>query len=71
LFANVLKKFFTVRFKFENNMGTNHLNTGTAEMITDVKTAIERSSATLLGDVVGATALVIMLVVGLHLPGLI
>ena len=40
-------------------------------MITDVKTAIERSSATLLGDVVGATALVIMLVVGLHLPGLI
>lgn len=39
-------------------------------MITDLKSAIERSSNTLLGDFFGAAALVVMLYVGLHLPGL-
>lgn len=40
-------------------------------MFTEVKTAIFRSSDTLIADFIGAGALVVMLVVGLHLPGLI
>jgi hypothetical protein len=39
-------------------------------MFIELKSAIERSSATLLGDFIGASALVLMLIVGLHLPGL-
>lgn len=39
-------------------------------MLIELKSVIERSSATLLGDFIGAAALVLMLIVGLHLPGL-
>ena len=38
--------------------------------MTELKSAIERSSATLIGDFLGAAALVVMLLVALHLPGL-
>lgn len=37
-------------------------------MITELKSVIERSSATLLGDFFGVAALVVMLFVGLNLP---
>ncbi|MEM1387757.1 MAG: hypothetical protein AAF748_14670 [Pseudomonadota bacterium] len=36
-------------------------------MIADLKTALARTSPSILGDLVGATALVAMLVVGLNL----
>jgi hypothetical protein len=39
-------------------------------MLNELKLVIERSSTTLLADFVGAAALVLMLIVGLHLPGL-
>lgn len=39
--------------------------------MTELKSAIERSSATLLGDFIGAAALIVMLVVGLYLPSLV
>jgi hypothetical protein len=39
-------------------------------MLTELKSIIERTSPTLLGDFAGATALVVMLIVGLHLPQL-
>ena len=37
-------------------------------MITELKAALSRSSATLLQDALGALSLVILLVGGLHLP---
>ncbi len=40
-------------------------------MLSDLKEAIARSHATLAQDLVGAAALTVMLVVGLHLPNLI
>lgn len=40
-------------------------------MIAQIKTAIHRSRDTLVQDAVGAGALVVMLLVGLHLPGFI
>ncbi len=39
-------------------------------MLIELKSVIERSSATLLSDFAGVLALVVMLIVGLHLPGL-
>ena len=40
-------------------------------MLADLKSAVSRSSATLASDALGAMALIVMLVVGLHLPALI
>lgn len=40
-------------------------------MFTDLKAALTRSSHTLAQDFAGAVALVVILVVGLHLPGLV
>lgn len=40
-------------------------------MVRDIKESLGRSAPTLAQDFLGATALVAMLVVGLHLPGLI
>jgi hypothetical protein len=37
-------------------------------MIEQIKSAIENSRATLLSDAIGAMALMVILVVGLHLP---
>lgn len=39
-------------------------------MFAQITTALNRCRNTLLEDTVGAAALVVMLVVGLHLPGL-
>jgi hypothetical protein len=46
-------------------------NKGAAAMITQFKETLHRSRDTLLQDAVGAGALVVMLLVGLHLPGFI
>lgn len=70
MFANVLKKFFTKGYVFENKEATN-LQTGVAQMLNELKEILDRTSSTLLSDFAGAAALVIMLVVGLHLPGLV
>ena len=40
-------------------------------MIRQIKTVAARSADTLLQDAIGAAALMVMLVVGLHLPGLV
>lgn len=40
-------------------------------MLAQIATALHRSRNTLLADAVGATALVVMLMVALHLPGII
>lgn len=40
-------------------------------MTQDIKTAIIRSSDTIIADAIGATALLVMLFVGLTLPGLV
>jgi len=40
-------------------------------MLSQIKTTLTDSHATLLQDAVGAAALTVMLIVGLHLPGLI
>ncbi len=40
-------------------------------MLRQIKNTAERSSDTLVGDFVGAAALMVTLVVGLYLPGLI
>ena len=37
----------------------------------EFKSALKRADATLLQDAVGASALVVMLLVALHLPGLL
>ncbi len=37
-------------------------------MLTQIRSIASRAQATLLQDVIGAMALVVMLVVGLHLP---
>jgi len=79
LFANVLKKFFTGRAENENKGSTN-----TAEcdqqtqdspearaMIEQIRNTIQQSPTTLLQDAVGAAALIVMLIVALHMPGLI
>lgn len=37
-------------------------------MFRQIKTVVERSRDTLLADAIGATALMVILIVGLHLP---
>jgi len=39
-------------------------------MLIELKSIVQRTSPTLLGDFAGAAALVVMLIVGLYLPGL-
>lgn len=40
-------------------------------MMTQIRTSFQRTQATLLQDAAGVGALVVMLVIALHLPGLI
>ncbi|WP_256369761.1 hypothetical protein [Tropicimonas sp. IMCC6043] len=40
-------------------------------MFSDLKQIIDRSEATLLADALGAVALMVILVAGLHLPALV
>ncbi|SFU14387.1 hypothetical protein [Sedimentitalea nanhaiensis] len=39
-------------------------------MFSQIKTTLHRSQDTLLQDAAGASALIVMLLVGLHLPGI-
>ncbi|WP_263405979.1 hypothetical protein [Histidinibacterium aquaticum] len=39
-------------------------------MTQDIRTAIQRSKETILGDAIGALSIAVMLLVGLSLPGL-
>lgn len=41
------------------------------QMAKDIKTAIVRSSGTIIADAIGAAALLVMLFVGLSLPGMV
>lgn len=69
MFANVLKKFFTGRTQYENKTAT-ATPERIAAMIDDVRNALSRNPATLARDFAGAGALVVILLVGLSLPGL-
>lgn len=40
-------------------------------MLSEIKTLIARAESSLLGDALGAVALLVGLVAGLHLPGLV
>ena len=40
-------------------------------MLTQIKTIVERSQDTIWQDAIGAVALMVMLVAGLHLPGVV
>ena len=68
MFANVLIKFFTERFGYENKEATQM--TRSFEMTKDLTSALKRARGTLAEDAAGLAALVGMLVVGLNLPTL-
>ena len=70
LFTYVLIKFFTERFKSENKGATQRIGKE-SPMFHQIKAAAIRSNDTLLGDAIGGAALIVMLVVGLFLPGLV
>ena len=55
-----------MRTKGQQNLNQ-HL-TGTTDMLKDLKDTLLRSHATLAQDVAGLSALVVILLVGLHLP---
>jgi hypothetical protein len=66
VFQNVLKKFFTVRGKYENNQATRNRR---AAMIARIKTLTARAEPSLAGDIAGLAALFLMLFAALALPG--
>jgi hypothetical protein len=70
LFANVLKKFFTPGFSCENKSATKTLPE-VPIMLEDLKSALGRAPATLAGDMAGGTALVILFLTALYLPGFV
>lgn len=69
MFTNVLKKFFTERFRYENKVAT-EIKQGPPPMLNDLKATVSRNPMTLVKDAAGAVSLVLILVMGLHLPGL-
>jgi len=69
LFSNVPKKFFTCCSLYENKEATRTERDMT--FYQTLKAIALRSQATLAQDAAGAAALIVMLVVGLHLPGLV
>jgi hypothetical protein len=69
LFQNVLKKFFTNLTKNENKVATNR--EVPMSTLSELLSAATRTRHTLINDTVGAAALVVILVTGLHLPSLI
>jgi hypothetical protein len=70
LFSNVLTKFFTGGKEYENKgaTDTDRPKGKDRPMIEQIKDAVTRSRDTLLSDAIGAMALMVILVVGLHLP---
>jgi hypothetical protein len=68
-FANVLKKFFTGGRQNENKEATRYQRKEQT-MFRQIKATAIRSSDTLLGDFLGAAALMVTLIAGLWVPGL-
>jgi hypothetical protein len=64
-FTNVLKKFFTTCFRYENKEATETED----NMLSDIKTILTRSRATLIEDATGVAVLFTFLLIGLHLSG--
>jgi hypothetical protein len=67
MFTNVLKKFFTERSKYENNMATRM----EIAMKDAVKTILASNGRGALEDAVGVIALFVLLFAVLSLPGTI
>lgn len=69
MFTNVLKKFFTgapqVWEQSSNRTEEEH------QMAEQIKTALHRSRDTIVADALGVAALMVLLIVGLALPGLV
>jgi hypothetical protein len=70
MFANVLKKFFTGRSVYENKEATILTASRKTDMMTELKAVFARSAGTMVQDLAGVTALMVILVAALHLPGL-
>ena len=75
MFTFVLKKFFTIFRKFENNSATNAARPlpdlakkDTIEM-QELKETISRNAATLPSDFAAVVALVVIVYAGLNAPG--
>jgi hypothetical protein len=67
LFSFVLKKFFTSRRENENKGATDTSRQEPA-MIATLRNTARRNAHTLAEDALGAVALIVTLVAGLHLP---
>ena len=70
MFANVLKKFFTGGGVYENKVATRPTESRNSDMMTELKAVFARSTGTMVQDLAGVTALMVILVAALHLPGL-
>ncbi len=65
-----LKSSLQVNLDVRTNRQQLEQNTEEQAMLNDIKTVYSRSGATILQDATGAAAIVVMLAVGLYLPGL-
>ncbi len=70
MFHKVLKMFFTLLTKYENKRET-HGFRGRCEMLHQMRIAAIRAQETIIGDALGALALLVTLVGALYLPGLV
>jgi hypothetical protein len=67
MFTNVLKKFFTGRFGYENKTTT---GVREAAMAKQVKQVLATPAAQMAGDALGVVSLIVILWGGLTLPAL-
>lgn len=65
MFSNVLIKFLLTILIYENKIATREHE---VNKMTQIRSALRRSSMTLVEDMVGVAALIAMLFVGLTLP---
>ena len=66
MFSNVRIKFLILALNYENKLATREHE---VNKMTQFKSALRRSSMTLIEDMLGVAALIAMLFVGLTLPG--
>ena len=66
MFLNVLLKFLRYALGYENKAATREHE---VNKMAQIKSALSKSQATLLEDMLGMVALIAMLLVGLYLPG--
>ena len=69
MFADVLKKFFTRDLRYENKVATEQKRN--IDMAQEIHSVLTRSRDTIVADAIGVAALMVLLIVGLALPGLI